>query len=139
MAILAKRFEEEWTNPRTGAKERRPLKRDQVLFVAQFAQACNTIWEEDCKVENGELDIDKITCFNILLMGQGGSGKTVVVQDIVLPALDFLFTRDATLIVCAKWSQAENISTESHKAAELRIRGLDVRLYHCAKLVYVCV
>ena len=60
------------------------------------------------------------------LMGQRGSGKMAVVQDIVLPTLDFLFGLDATLIVCAKWSQAENISTESHKAALVRMRGLDV-------------
>ena len=37
VAHMAKRFEEEWTNPRSGKKELRPLKRDQVLFVAQFA------------------------------------------------------------------------------------------------------
>ena len=125
VAFLAKRFEEEWVNPRTDKKEPRPLKRDQVLFVTKFAEACNTVWAEDLRVEDGELDIDKITCFNFLLMGQGGSGKTAVVQDIVLPTLDFLFGCDATLIVCAKWSQAENISTDSHKAADCRIRGVD--------------
>lgn len=116
IAYMAKRFEDEWTNPRSGKKEPRPLKRDQVFFVAQFAEACNTIWQQERSVEDNELDISKITCFNILLMGQGGSGKTAVVQDIVLPTLDFLFGCDATLIVCAKWSQAENISTDSHKA-----------------------
>jgi hypothetical protein len=116
VAHLAKTFETEWLNPRSGKKEPRPLKRDQVLFIAQFAHACNVVWDEDRKVEEGDLDIAKISCFNILLMGQGGSGKTAVVQDIVLPTLDFLFDCEPTLIVCAKWSQAENISTDTNKA-----------------------
>ena len=73
VASMAKRFEEEWINPRTGTKEQRLLKRDQALFVAQFAQVCNTVWDEDCKVDDGEMDVEKITCFNLLLMGQGGS------------------------------------------------------------------
>ena len=110
VAYMVQRFEDEWTNPRSGKKESRPLKRDQVYFVAQFAQSCNTVWDEDRKVEEGELDVKNITCFNILLMGQGGSGKTAVVQEIVLRTLDFLFGCEATLIVCSKWSQAENIS-----------------------------
>ena len=116
VAYMAKRFEEEWVNPSSGKKEARQLKRDQVLFVAYFAHVCNTVWDEDRRVEEGELEVNKITCFDILLMGQGGSGKTAVVQEIVLPTLDFLFGCEATLIVCAKWSQAENISTDNHKA-----------------------
>ena len=43
VAYMAKRFEDEWTNPRTKRQEPRPLKRDQVLFIAQFAHACNTV------------------------------------------------------------------------------------------------
>ena len=116
VAYMAKRFEDEWTNPRTKRQEPRPLKRDQVLFIAQFAHACNTVWDEDRRVEDGDLCVHRITCFNILLMGQGGSGKTAIIQDIVLPTLDFLFGCDATLITCFKWSQAENISTRTHKA-----------------------
>ena len=60
VAYMAQRFEEEWTNPRSGKKESRPLKRDQVLFVAQFAQVCNTVWDEDRKVEERELDVKKL-------------------------------------------------------------------------------
>ena len=42
-------------------------------------------------------------------------------QDICIPAVDFLFPKNtneesAVLIVCSKWSQAENISTATHKA-----------------------
>ena len=69
VAFLARCFEDEWTNPHTGKKEPRPLKRDQVLFAAQFAQACNKVWEEDRRVEENRLDVNKSTPFNILLMG----------------------------------------------------------------------
>jgi hypothetical protein len=112
------------------------LKRDQVYFVAQFVQSCNTVWDEDRKVEEGELDVKKITCFNILLMGQGGSGKTAVVQEIVLRTLDFLFGSEATLIVCSKWSQAENISTDTHKAITChRAASVGIQSYRNANIL----
>ena len=73
--------------------------------------------------------------FSFLLMGQGGSGKTAIVQDIVLPVIDFLFPPEepgdsSSLIVCSSWAQAENISTPTHKAvschnaAMLRVQSL---------------
>ena len=136
VAYMAKRFETDWTNPHSGKKESRPLKRDQGLFVAQFAHICNTVWDEDRKVEEGEMNANKITCFDILLMGQGGSGKTAVVQDIVLPTLDFLFGCEATLIVCAKWSQAENISTDAHKAITChRAASVGIQSYRNANIL----
>ena len=118
VAHLAAKFEEGIVDATTGSKMPRPLKRDQVLFIAQFAAACDAVWDDEA---NGVAMKDRRT-FNILLMGQGGSGKTAVVQEIVLPAVDFLFPPNepgaaaSTLIVCAKWSQAENISTDNHKA-----------------------
>ena len=131
-----KNFEEEWINPRSVKKELRSPKRDQALFVAQFAKVCNTVWEERCKVEEGDMDVKDITCFNILLMGQGGSGKTAIIQEIVLPTLDFLFGCDATMIVCAKWSQAENISTEAHKAVTChRAASVGVQTYRNAYIL----
>ena len=116
---LARKFEEGELNPKTGKAEPRPLKRDQALFIARFAAACNAVWDDDQKIKNGTLNVTKRRTFNFLLMGQGGSGKTAIVQKIVLPAMDGLFPvepgeRKATLIVCAKWSQADNISTEEH-------------------------
>ena len=73
--------------------------------------------------------------FNMLLMGQGGSGKTALIQEIVLPTMDFCFPPDegsdasSSLIVCAKWSQAANISTVAHKgfAAITNSCGLQAR------------
>ena len=94
------------------------------LFVAQFAQVCNTVWEENCKVDKGDMDVENITCFNLLLMGQGGSGKTAIVQEIVLPALHFLFGCETTLIVCAKWSQTHvHKAVTCHRAASIGIQS----------------
>ena len=105
------------------------MKRDPALFVAQFAAACNAVWDDDQAIKDGTLAVERRRCFNILLMGQGGSGKTAVVQDIVLPAIDFLLGGEddqgrSALIVCAKWSQAQNISTEEHKAVSCHRAGL---------------
>ena len=92
--------------------------------------------DQDRQVVNGELEVKNITTLNILLMGQGGSGKTAVVQEIVLPTLDFLFGSEATLIVCAKWSQAENISTDTHKAITChRAASVAIQSYRTAKIL----
>ena len=100
-------------DPLTGRRVPRPLKRDQTLFLAKFAEACNAVYDD----EKNDVPWERRRTFQMLLMGQGGSGKTVIVQQIVLPAVDFLFNGpSATRIVCAKWSQAENIATERHAA-----------------------
>ena len=54
-------------------------------------------------------------------LGQGGSGKTAIVQEIVLPAVDFIFPPEqpngsSSIIVCSSWAQAQNISTDVYKA-----------------------
>ena len=59
--------------------------------------------------------------YAFLLMGQGGSGKTAIVQEIVLPAVDFIFppeqpNESSSIIVCSSWAQAQNISTDTFKA-----------------------
>ena len=69
-------------------------------------------------------------CFNMLLIDQGGSGKTALIREVVLPAMDFIFPRilpkanTSSLIVCASWSQAENISTATHKAISCHRAGV---------------
>ena len=121
-------FEDGVINQETGRRDRKPLARDQALFVAQFAHACNAMWDDEQQLAEGALTMRERRCFNILLMGQGGSGKTALIQDIVLPSLDFLFPPDGrgeprSLIACAKWSQAENISTDTHKATTAHQAG----------------
>ena len=112
VAHVAAKFESEWVNPKTGRRTPRPLKRDQVLFVAQFAAACNAVWEDEQKVLDGSLEAKNRRRFNFFVTGQAGSGKTAVVQDICMPTVDFLFPPGAgeessVLVVCSKWSQAE--------------------------------
>ena len=128
---LVRKFEEGVRNPITGQQERRPLKPDQALFAAAFAKACNEVWDEEQKILGGEMARQgKRKTFQFLLLGQGGSGKTAIVQEIVLPAMDALFppeigeTKKSTLIVCAKWSQAANISTDAHKAVSCHRAGV---------------
>ena len=58
---------------------------DQTLFLSQFAQACNAVWED----ERSGVPLAQRRCFNFLLMGQGGSCKTAIVQEIVLLAVEF--------------------------------------------------
>ena len=129
VAHLTRLFEAGTVDTSTNRREPKPLKRDQALFVTQFAAACNAVWDDEQLMKEGALQPNKRRCFNFLLMGQGGSGKTAVVQEIVLPAMDFIFPAEegaarSTLIVCAKWSQAENISTEQHKAVSCHRAGL---------------
>ena len=112
MAHLAKKFEDGPVDPTTGGRAPRTLKRDQTLFLAKFADACNKVWDD----ENEKKPWAQRRTFQMLLMGQGGSGKTAIIQEIVLPVMDFLFGHSATQIVCAKRSQCENISTEHHRA-----------------------
>ena len=126
---LVHKFEREWINPKTKTIQPRPLKRDQALFVAQFAAACNAVWDDEQSILDGSLEVKDRRCFNFLVLGQAGSGKTAVVQDVCIPAIDFLFPTTAgkessILIVCSKWSQAENISTPTHKAVTCHRAGL---------------
>ena len=99
--------------------------------MSLFANACNSAWEE----ERDDVPVERRKTRHLLLVGQGGSGKTAIVQEIVLPVIDFIFPPEppdttSCLMVCASWAQAENISTEVHKAvschnaAGMRVGGL---------------
>ena len=91
---LAKKFEAGKPHPKTGKIEQRPLKRDQALFIARFAAAVNAVWDDEQQIKEGGLNVKKRRKFNFLLMGQGGSGKTAIVQEIVLPAMELLFPQE---------------------------------------------
>jgi hypothetical protein len=131
VAYQAQRFEDGLTTPPGKKFKKKKLSFDQVLFLAQFAAACNAVWDDT----NNGVAVSQRRRFTLLLMGQGGSGKTAVVQEIVLPTMDFLFPpesdgRRSSLIACASWAQAENISTTAHKAvschnaASMRVQSL---------------
>lgn len=90
------------------------LSRDQMLFVAQFAEACDAAWD-DMEKPPSERGL-----YHFLLLGQGGSGKTHVVQNIIFRAVDFIWppiAGQSRLVVCASSNaQAKNISTARHQA-----------------------
>ena len=96
------------------------LTRDQTLFVAKFAKACDEAWEDD--VQKKPWSERKVT--HLLLLGQGGSGKTHVVQKIVFPVVEYLWPspapdRASMMVVAFSNAQAKNISTETVKARTL--------------------
>ena len=114
---LMERFEQGLTGPKGKPPRPKKLSADQTCFLALFAEACNSAWEE----ERDEVPLEQRQTRHLMLVGQGGSGKTAIVQEIVLPALDVIFPpqppdASSSLILCASWAQAENISTEVHRA-----------------------
>ncbi|HIE68667.1 MAG TPA: hypothetical protein EYP98_00100, partial [Planctomycetes bacterium] len=102
---------------------------DQTLFVARFARSCDEAWEDEAKPP------EQRRVHHILLLGQGGSGKTHVVQNIVFQVTRFLWPpgslEEPTLMVVASSNaQAKNISTETvkartiHNATGMRVQRL---------------
>ena len=107
IAYLASEFEKGNTTLAGKNKKKKKLTNDQVFFLSGFAKACNQVWED----ERDSVAMDKRRSFSFLLMGQGGSGKTAIVQEIVLPAMDFIFPPEnvgdsSSMIVCSSWAQA---------------------------------
>ena len=124
-----KRFQEGRSDEATGNLVSRQLKRDQVYFLAKIAQACDTVWAQERRVENDKnFRRSQCKCFQFLLMGEGGTGKSAIIQEIVLPATDYVFRvwspeRRPALVVCPKWSQCANISTRKHAAVSCHRAG----------------
>ena len=105
------------------------LTRDQTLFMARFAEACDIAWEDEKKPAHER------QTHHILILGQGGSGKTHVVQNLVFKVVDFLWPAtskaEPTLMVVASSSaQATRISTDRvkartmHNASGMRVQKL---------------
>ena len=67
--------------------EEQRLTRDQTLFIARFAAAFDQAWEDD--VQKKPWSEREVT--HLLLLGQGGSGKTHAVQKVVFPVVEFLW------------------------------------------------
>ena len=131
VAHLASEFEAGNTTLPGKKNKKKKLSRDQVLFLTGFADACNKVWQQEC--DNTPLE-DRLQ-YRFLLMGQGGSGKTAVVQEIVLPAIDVIFPSEepegsSSIVVCSSWAQAQNISTPVHKAVTCHnATGMRVQSY----------
>ena len=109
------------------AKER--LTRDQTLFMARFAQCCDAAWEDEGKPPSER------RVWHLLLLGQGGSGKTHVVQKLVFQAVKFIWpplsnAEPTLMVVASSNAQAKNISTVEtkartmHNASAMRVQKL---------------
>ena len=94
------------------------LTRDQTLFMVRFAKCCDEAWEDDKKPPHER------KTHHLLLLGQGGSGKTHVVQKLVFKVVEFLWPAESKaeptlMVVASSNAQAKNISTETVKARTL--------------------
>ena len=97
----------------------RRLNEDQEIFMMRFAEVLDVVYEQ----EVAEQPPDKRHVYHMLLLGQGGSGKTHIVQNIIFPVVHFIWPADneaeTLMVVAAKNAQAKNISTEQVRARTL--------------------
>ena len=105
------------------------LTRDQTLFMVRFAQACDAAWADEAKPPHER------KVHHLLLLGQGGSGKTHVVQKLVFQAVHFIWPPESPeepslMVVAASNAQAKNISSATveartiHNASGMRVQKL---------------
>ncbi|CAE7278381.1 PIF7, partial [Symbiodinium sp. CCMP2592] len=105
------------------------LNEDQELFMWRFGDVLNTVYDEEQRLAPHKRGV-----YHMLLLGQSGSGKTHVVQNLIFPVVLFIWPpedgSETLRVVAAKNSQAKNISTSSvrattvHAAACMRVQNL---------------
>ena len=87
-------------------------------------------WEE----ERARVPLDKITCLQIVLIGHGGTGKTMLVTEIFIPLVKWAFPPtdegERFMVVAYSHAQADAISTANirartvHNACSMRVQSL---------------
>jgi hypothetical protein len=99
------------------------LNEDQDCFIQRFAEVLDTVYAQ----ENTTAP-EKRHVYHMLLLGQGGSGKTHIVQNIVFPVVHFIWPSEGEqstlMVVAAKNAQAKNISTDTVRAKTLHSASL---------------
>jgi len=98
--------------------EKSRLNGDQSIFIDRFADILDTVYEQ----ERSEMPPEERNVYHMLLLGQGGSGKTHIVQNIVFPVVEFIWPageQQTLMVVAAKNAQAKNISTDTVRAKTL--------------------
>ena len=98
------------------------LNEDQSIFIERFAQVLDTVYDQE-----RTLDAEQRNVYHTLLLGQGGSGKTHIVQNIVFPVVEFIWPageQSTLMVVAAKNAQAKNISTDTVRAKTLHSASL---------------
>ena len=98
----------------------RRLNQDQHIFILRFGDVLDTVWKEE-----QDLPPERRSVYHMLLLGQGGSGKTHIVQNLIFPVVHFIWPADkeeeTLMVVAAKNAQAKNISSESVRAKTLHV------------------
>ena len=107
----------------------RQLSEDQTLFMLRFADVLDKVYDEEQRKPPENRGV-----YHILLLGQGGSGKTHIVQNLIFPIVHFIWPaegeEDSMMVVAAKNAQAKNISTDQvaaktlHAASCMRVQSL---------------
>ena len=89
----------------------------------RFVEVLDTVYEQESTHPP-----EKRNVYHMLLLGQGGSGKTHIVQNIVFPVVHFIWPPEeeqpTLMVVAAKNAQAKNISTDEVKAKTLHSAAL---------------
>ena len=96
----------------------------QKTFVHDFSKCLDIAWKE----EQEGMPWTERTLFRLILIGEGGSGKSFVVQHIVIPALTWAFPAlrkgcDRFLVVAHSNAQANGISTDTFRAETAHTAG----------------
>jgi len=96
----------------------------QKTFVQDFSKCLDIAWKE----EQEGMPWTERTLFRLILIGEGGSGKSFVVQHIVIPALMWAFPAlrkgcDRFLVVAHSSVQANGISTDTFRAETAHTAG----------------
>ena len=80
--------------PASPSQDRRAVKLEamQRQFVEGFANKMDALWRE----EREQLPWRRRTLARMILIGQGGSGKSFVVKYVVVPTLQWAFPADGT-------------------------------------------
>ena len=117
--------------PPPGDKKKKiTLTHHQVLACVQFANMVTVAWEEEKK----GIPWDKRTQKTMVLLGQGGTGKTMIVQKLFVPLVEWAFPSDEDgtrwEVLAYSHAQADAISTRTlraktmHTASGMRVQSL---------------
>ena len=115
----------------TALRTDRQMNEDQTLFMLRFADVLDKVYDEEQRKPPENRGV-----YHILLLGQGGSGKTHIVQNLIFPIVHFIWPaegeEDSMMVVAAKNAQAKNISTDQvaaktlHAASCMRVQSLSI-------------
>jgi len=115
--------------PKPGEKKKKiTLTHLQVLACAQFSSMMQVAWDE----EKQGIPWDKRSQKTMVLLGQGGTGKSMIVQKLFVPLVEWAFPADDDgtrwAVLAYSHAQANAISTSTFRAKTLHnVSGMRVQ------------